>query len=390
MNAASWLEGLPASERWRTVLRTGAPRLATWALALALGVQAAFIVTDLAGAGRPPRSAAPLPPPLQSRFTDVAAITNAHLFGAAAVAPRSDADAPQTSMPLVLTGIIAGNDPQNGLAILGQTAQTAKVHAVGDTVPGGARLHSVYVDRVIIDRDGQLESLVLPRQPSGAAPAPSAASLPTQSPVIERMRKALTEQPGLIADLLRPQAVMDGDRVKGFRVYPGRNRLAFARLGLRPGDEVIAINGTPLDDQDRGQAILNTLGTSPEARVTVIRNNQQQDLTLNIAQVAQEAEVATGLPPGGPGPAPPMPTVGQFFAPGTPQPAPNFPQAQPNGLPTQANGLPAQPNPALAAPIPAAEPGVLPPYTAPGATATVPAERPQQEPPATPESTQPL
>ena len=391
MNAASWLEGLPASERWRTVLRSGAPRLATWALALALGVQAAFIVTDLAGAGRPPRSAAPLPPPLQSRFTDVAAITNAHLFGAAAVAPRSDADAPQTSMPLVLTGIIAGNDPQNGLAILGQTAQTAKVHAVGDAVPGGARLHSVYVDRVIIDRNGQLESLVLPRQSSGVAPAPSAASLPTQSPVVERMRKALTEQPGLIADLLRPQAVMDGDRVKGFRVYPGRNRLAFARLGLRPGDEVIAINGTPLDDQDRGQAILSTLGTSPEAHVTVIRNNQQQDLTLNIAQVAQEAEIATGVPPGGPVPAPPMSPMGQFFTPGTPQPPPNVPPAQPNGLPAQANGLPAQPGLAPAAPG-TAEPGVLPPYTAPGATATVPvpAERPQQEPPATPESTQPL
>jgi len=182
MNAASWLEGLPASERWRAVLRTGAPRFATWALALALGVQAAFIVTDLAGAGRPAHSATPLPPRLQSRFTDIAAITNAHLFGAAPVAPRSDASAPQTSMPLVLTGIIADNDPQNGLAILGQSAQTAKVHVVGDTVPGGARLHSVYYDRVIIDRNGQLESLILPRQITGAAPAPSAASPTTVHP----------------------------------------------------------------------------------------------------------------------------------------------------------------------------------------------------------------
>ena len=365
MNAASWLEGLPASVHWRAVLRTGAPRFATWALALALGVQAAFIVTDLAGAGRPAHSATPLPPRQQSRFTDIAAITNAHLFGAAPVAPRSDASAPQTSMPLMLTGIIADNDPQNGLAILGQSAQTAKVHVVGDTVPGGARLHSVYSDRVIIDRNGQLESLILPRQITGAVPAPSAASLPTQSPVVERMRRALTEQPGLIADLLRPQAVMDGDRVKGFRVYPGRNRLAFARLGLRPGDEVIAINGTPLDDQDRGQAILSTLGTSPEARVTVIRNNQQQDLTLNIAQVAQEAEVATGLPPAGPGPAPAMPTAGQFLPP---------------------------PNLGPVAPGTAAEPGPMPPPAAPGAAATAPPERPSppQEPPTTPESTQPL
>ncbi|MGP8033888.1 MAG: type II secretion system protein GspC [Steroidobacteraceae bacterium] len=306
MNAASWLEGLPATDRWRALLLAEGPRAATWVLALALGVQAAFIVTDLAGASRAARpNPMALRPPFQRHFADVAAVTNAHLFGAAPVPKQDAANAPPSSVPLILTGIIAGNDPQNGLAILGPTAQTAKVHAVGDVVAGGVKLHSVYSDRIIIDRNGQLESLALPRQVNGTAAAPSASALPTESPVVERMRKALTEQPGLIADLLRPQAVMDGDKVKGFRVYPGRNRLAFSRLGLRPGDEVVAINGTPLDDQDRGQAILNTLNTASEARVTIIRNNQQQDLTLNIAQVAQEAESATGLGPGGPNAAAP-------------------------------------------------------------------------------------
>jgi general secretion pathway protein C len=367
MNAASWLEGLPAGDRWRVLLRTEGPRLATWVLALALGVQAAFIVTDLAGAGRAPRAAAAVPAPVQARFTDVAAITNAHLFGSAPVPQQNDANAPQTNMPLVLTGIIAGNDPQNGLAILGPSAQTAKVHAVGDTVPGGARLHSVYSDRVIIDRNGQLESLVLPRQASAAAPAPSANSLPTQAPVVERMRRTLTEQPGLIADLLRPQAVMDGDKVKGFRVYPGRNRLAFARLGLRPGDEVIAINGSPLDDQDRGQAILGTLSTSSEARVTVIRNNQQMDLTLNIAQVAQEAETAAGgLPAAGAGAT--MPSVSQF-APAAPPFQPN-PVAAPATVPE-----PAQPQPQPPAAIPGAAAGASSP--------------PPPEQPGTPEGTSP-
>lgn len=381
MNAASWLEGLPASERWRARLRTEAPRLATWVLALALGVQAAFIVTDLAGAGRASRSAAPPAQPMRSRFTDVAAITNAHLFGAAPVARQSDSNAPETSMPLVLTGIIAGNDPQNGLAILGPTAQTAKVHAVGDSVPGGARLHSVYTDRVIIDRNGQLESLVLPRQTSGTAPAPSAASLPTQSPVVERMRRALTEQPGLIADLLRPQAVMDGDKVKGFRVYPGRNRLAFARLGLHPGDEVVAINGTPLDDQDRGQAILNTLGTAPEARVTVIRNGQQQDLTLNIAQVAQEAETATGLQPGAPGSGPAMPNASQFFGPGA-APAQPGPAAPPV--------MPPPPSQTLVAPGMAPEAAPPPPPANPASTGTGPTNTPSpsSEQPITPDGNQ--
>ena len=56
----------------------------------------------------------------------------------------------------------------------------------------------------------------------------------------------------------------------------------------------MAINGTPLDDPARGQEIFRTLGSSSEAHVTVMRSGQQQDLTLNIAQVAQEAEGMVG------------------------------------------------------------------------------------------------
>jgi len=291
MNAASWLEALPASDRWRARLLRDGPRIVTWILAIALGVQAALILTDLVAARRGGAGGTVRQGPAHSRLVDLAAITNAHLFGAAPTLKQDGANAPQTSMPLVLTGIIAGNDPQNGLAILGQSAQTTKVYAVGDNVPGGAKLHSVYSDRVVIDRDGRLESLSLPRQMNaGNAPPPSSAALQNENPAIERMRRMISEQPGLLADVLRPQPVMDHNRMNGFRVYPGRNRAAFTRLGLRPGDQVTAINGTPLDDRERGEQILRTLGSSSEARVTLIRQGQQQDLTLNIAQVAQEAD----------------------------------------------------------------------------------------------------
>ena len=51
------------------------------------------------------------------------------------------------------------------------------------------------------------------------------------------------------------------------------------------------MNGTPLDDRDRSEQILQARSPArSEARITVIRNGQQQELTLNIAQVAQEAE----------------------------------------------------------------------------------------------------
>jgi general secretion pathway protein C len=322
MNAASWLEGLPAQERWRSLLLSEGPRIATWALALALGVQAAVVVTDVAGGG--PKAAAPHANPAHARPLDLGTINNAHLFGAAPVARQDPSNAPATSMPLVLTGIIAGNDPQNGLAIIGPSAQAAKVYAVGDNIAGGPKLHSVYSDRVVIDRDGQLESLALPHQMNpGNAPPPSAALLQGENPSIEHMRRMISEQPGLIGDVMRPQPVMDHGHMNGFRVYPGRDRAAFQRLGLQPGDQVTAINGTPLDDRDRSEQILKTLSSASEARITVIRNKQTQDLVLNIAQLAQEADSVASQAQGGIG-APPPPAIAPAMAPSG-APPPEFP-----------------------------------------------------------------
>src|ERR1700722_7146299 len=325
MNAASWLEGLPAPEKWRTLLIAHGPRIATWTLAVLLAVQAAFILTGLGGASRAPATGTS-PPPSARHSVNVFAITNAHLYGSAPVVANAQdpSNAPRSSLPLVLTGIISADDPQNGLAILGQTAATAKVFAVGDNVPGGAKLHSVYSDRVVIDRGGILETLVLPRQVAPGGPPPSAAVLNTEAPVADRMRKLITEQPSLMADVMRPQPVFANGKQTGYRVYPGRNRQAFVRLGLRPGDLVTAINGTPLDDPEHGQEIFRTLGSSPEAHVTVTRSGQQQDLVLNLAQVTQEAESIAAAPPGAtPGDqATPAPQPGTGPAAGADQPKP--------------------------------------------------------------------
>jgi general secretion pathway protein C len=267
-------------------------------------VQAALIVTDLTGGkvAGPTSGSSPVPPPSQAPRVNAASIANAGLFGSPKPVMNADtSNAPQTNIPLVLTGIIAATDPESGLAIVGENASTAKVYAVGDTMPGGVKLHSVLNDKVIIDRNGSLESLVLPRQSTGMAMAPPpVANLPVENPVIGRMRELIANEPGVISDIMRPQPVFAQGKQRGYRVYPGRNRQAFTRLGLRPGDLVTAINGTPLDDPARGQEIFSTLGSASEARVTVMRNGRQQDLTLNMAQIAQDAEQLIG--PGGDAP----------------------------------------------------------------------------------------
>src|ERR1700733_7247286 len=357
MNAGSWLNHLPASpHQWRAFALTRGPRIATSALALALGVQAATIVTDLAGGGQSKQRelGPPSPATVARRGIDVASITNGHLFGDAADSAKraNSADATQTTMQLVLTGVIAGANPRVGFAIVGENATAAKVHAVGDAVPGGAKLHSVYADRVLLDRNGHLEYLLLPRENSGALGANRVpAAIPTaMNPTFDRVRRLINEDPSALSDIMRNQPVLMQGKLRGFRVYPGRNRDAFNRLGLRSGDLVIAINGTPLDDPTRGDEIFRTIGAASEAHVTVMRNGQQQDLSLNMSQVAQEAEEAVNnepaaVPPGTPPSPPDMPRPSPQIpmpqnlmsqpaqAPPAPEPPPPSPSPDPEGNP---------------------------------------------------------
>jgi general secretion pathway protein C len=219
---------------------------------------------------------------------NVQSIASAHLFGVAAPESSSQdpANAPLTSANLVLAGTIATQDPKHGVAIISDGGPS-KVYSVGDNV-NGAMLHSVYLDHVILNRSGALETLVLPRQLLPARPAVAASNAPK---AVESLRRMVQQDPNILSQVMRAVPSYDGNagKLRGFRIYPGRNRSAFNNLGLRPGDLVTAINGAALDDPQRGQEIMNTIETSDRATVTIERGGQAQDLTLNIAQVATEA-----------------------------------------------------------------------------------------------------
>lgn len=301
---ANFAEALRLDSELLDRLVAGAPRLIAGLLIALLAVRAALFVAELAGA--PATTAATAgTSPLQTRnVVDLPSILRANLFGQAA-AP-SGADAPLTNMALVLSGVIADLDEKRGFAILGPSAAAMKVYSVGDTLPGGARLHGVFPDHVLLDRGGTIESLPLPRRTSAG---PAVAGLATGFGAADRVQQAVRANPNIVGEILRGQVVIADGRQRGFRVYPGPNLEAFTRLGLRPGDLVTAINGTTLDDPGRSNEIFGSLSSVAEARVTIVRNGSQQDLMLNLAEVANEAEQMarnTGAaPPAGAQSAPP-------------------------------------------------------------------------------------
>lgn len=293
------------------------PHVVAAVLIVLIGFQAALLVARLAG---PPASEtlAPVAPAPLRNVIDVPSIMRANLFGQAP--PSAGGGTPVTSMQLVLGGVVAAADEKLGVAMIGATAGNIEIRKVGDPLPGGAKLHAVHVDRVLLDRNGTIEALVLPALvPTGAAqpPQPPAGNAAT----IARIEQSLRGNPGAISQVMQRTLVIDNGRMRGVRVSPGPNAAAFTRLGLRNGDVVTAINGVELNDEARSREIFDSLSGSAEARVTVDRNGTSQELTLNLADIAPEAEQIATAPVEPPAMAAP-PGVVPGGATGAPPPAP--------------------------------------------------------------------
>jgi general secretion pathway protein C len=306
------------TQGWLTRLQGNGPRLVSLALAALIAVELARIAISLLSGG-PVKSPQPVLSAAAPRGPhagiDVQGVVSAHLFGVATVDPgaQDPANAPQSTANLLLAGTIATQDPKRGVAIISDGG-ASKVYSVGDRI-GGATLHSVYLDHVILDRGGALETLLLPRLLGpGMRAAPvvrRAGGDPRTAAAVENIRRMVQQDPSILDQVMRvvPSYDSAAGKLRGFRAYPGRNRQIFNKLGLKAGDLVTAINGTALDDPQRGQEIFNTIQTSDHATVTIERGGQKQDITLNIAQVAAQAtkdldgETTTPSTPGSAAPA---------------------------------------------------------------------------------------
>jgi general secretion pathway protein C len=280
-------------QQWLDRASRTLPQLLSVVLVIAVAwqlVQLTWLLLDAASEPQAPEPITPYTPaPTATRKgVDIQTIVGARMFGVPEAETSQDsADAPPSQANLVLSAVFAAEDPAKGLAIIGESAQSAKVYLVGGAVRPGMKLHAVYPDKVILDRNGQLEALLLPKQSTAGltinrgAPPP-----PANSRFTENLRRIAENNPTAFAEVVRPQPVFANGVQRGYRVYPGRNRQQFAKLGLQPGDLVLAINGTPLDDPQRGMEIFNTMGTSDRVSVTIERNGQSQELTLNTAQIS--------------------------------------------------------------------------------------------------------
>jgi len=222
-----------------------------------------------------------------------------HLFGRSDEPPPAEEKAPivapETRLNLTLRGLVALDSQQAALAIIAEGGKDENAYKVGDTVPGGAVLHEIHADRVILKRGGRFETLTLPREKmvmgdspaqGTRSPAGSPGSQNVRSSIeslrLKNLRETIMKNPQEAMQLVNAQPVMDGGQLKGYRLNPGRDRKLFGSVGLRPGDIVTNVNGIPLNDMSQMGAVFEQLSSANRLDVTVERGGQQTQLSLSL------------------------------------------------------------------------------------------------------------
>lgn len=220
---------------------------------------------------------------------DVEAIRAAHLFGVVASIEAQAIDpntAPATTLTLELLGLIASSDERIAHAIIGDGSGEQHIYFLHGAVPGGAVVASILPDRVILDRGGQLEALILPRtrnpntlvgdsNPSFSGGASSANSAPP--PTVAEEQPAA--RPVRLADIMMSRPHLQRGEFRGVEVYPGEQAAQFSNLGLQPGDVVTAIDGRPLTP---GNAVAPFEGVAASTSLTLTVERQGKARTLRI------------------------------------------------------------------------------------------------------------
>lgn len=285
---------LSTTAPYRTALQRLLPGLAVVLLAPLLGLQGAELVwkaIPTTSAWSPLPAASPVGS-TSRQGPDLSGLQQAALFGTATVdeaPPAGDlADAPDTNLNLRLMGIFAGSSDADSRALIASNSNDEAPYAVGADVVRGVKLEAIMADRVILLRQGRRETLRLdkdaPSRASAEAPAVAGSGLPDNIalPQLASVREQILQDPSQAANYLRVQPAAQDGNMRGYRIYPGRDRSLFNAAGLRPGDLVTAINGTELNDATRALQMLTELSTASSVSLTVERGGNPQTVNISL------------------------------------------------------------------------------------------------------------
>jgi general secretion pathway protein C len=211
---------------------------------------------------------------------DVSVLLTISLFGKEGVsAPTQQlmerVEAPKTRLQLQLKGVFISERDSESSAIVSEKGKTGEYFKVGDKLPGNAELVAVYSDRVLLKRNGRLETLSFDggsKSNNLIAKVKSASKgrqVNSPEQFVSVAEKRIAENPTTALASVGLKPVSEG-KADGY-VYDGKNPM-LARMNLKPGDVVRSVNGFPLGDINKDKALLKQLYEQGSLEVEVERN----------------------------------------------------------------------------------------------------------------------
>ncbi|MDX1474644.1 MAG: type II secretion system protein N [Reinekea sp.] len=216
-------------------------------------------------------------------------------------APVEQVEAPETKLNFTLQAVIAQGEG-TGFAVIGQRGAAGKVFGVGEDLFGQATLSAVYGDRVIIDRNGQLETLRYEKLQSSILQ--SVVDDPVEDDSSETFQEALAQANAEVAsggDLqTQVQGMVDyvtrraNEDPEGFVQEMGleptdggyqvtRRARQLQMVGLRPGDVITSVNDMQVGNIQSDQMLLNqVLQTGGELKIQIRRGSRSFTIYQSI------------------------------------------------------------------------------------------------------------
>jgi len=280
------------------------PKLVPW-VNISLVIALAYVMAELSLRWANPPTAPPpgsvqslVSVPVTATPRDYNQIAEWALFGSpvdSSPAPAVVVNAPETRLNVRLAGIFHSEGPDSApLALIAVDSRSQQVFKTGDRLNDGTRISQILTDRVLLERNGQIEVLSLPRETVGhglsntrsANLNGSAAADHTidATAVAAELRRQVSDNPDALLDLAFATPYFANNQFAGLRLEPGRQPHMFNQLGLRPGDIVVALNGRRLTDPNQGMQLLQELLSAEQLEVQVLRNGRNLPLTFILSR----------------------------------------------------------------------------------------------------------
>lgn len=200
-------------------------------------------------------------------------------------------DAPETRLRLDLLGVFQTGDTSAAGAIIAEQGGEGELYHPGQVLPGNATLETVYADRVMLRRQGRLETLKLKEPSLEGTVSRTRSTEPEPSPEEDQARDyraAGGEEP----EELGPRGSIERQRKQiisglglektdgGYRISQEAPTEVISRVGLQSGDVIVSVNGHQVGEEQADLAALRDYQETKSATIVVQRGAQRFTVTV--------------------------------------------------------------------------------------------------------------